>query len=185
MKDVVTLDGIEFPYSLDSLQWSYKLRTSSQDTLGGRVVQLLGMQAESLTISGKAGSYNKLKSLAGEVVKIMKKHISTGNAVDLIIPSRDLKFSVYVQSMPSFEKTLQSVSYPYSLNLKVQHSEVDIRSNVVLGAALSRLFQGVGYQTGWSGSASADVDIESLASLGADSPLGELLSSLLGVSIGG
>jgi hypothetical protein len=176
---VATLDGVNFPYTPDSLQWSYKLRTAVQDTLGGRVVQLLGMQADTMTISGKAGSREKLEALAAEVVRIMKKHISTGDPVELVIPSRSLKFSVYVQTMPTIERNVKSTAYPYTLTLKVQHTETNVRSEVVLGAALSRLYKGIGYQTGWSGGG----EVSELTDITSDQQLTDMLSNLLGVKV--
>lgn len=176
MMDIAYLDGFAFPYAPESIQWSYTLRTSVQETLGGRVVQLLGMQANSMTISGKAGSRERLDSLAKEIVRIMKKHIATDRSVVLQLPTRDLVFNVYVQSLPNIERNVKSVAYPYSLTLKVDHIEANIRSELVLNAALQRLYKGVGYQSGWSGGG----NVQEITEVTTSESFTQLLTDLLG-----
>jgi len=144
------LDDVALPFGPNTLSWGYKLRTVTTDTLGGRVIQILGVQMEDLSFQAYAGDRKRLIEVATEVERIMEKHIATGGPVQLLVPSRGLDFQVYVRSLPSVDFKLNSVGYPYTLRLKVDFDNTEV-SRFVIRNELKNLSAGIGYTKGWSG----------------------------------
>lgn len=53
---LATLNGVPFPFDPDSVGWSFEVKTHVEDTIGGRVVQVLGTRLGDMTVSGSFGS---------------------------------------------------------------------------------------------------------------------------------
>src|SRR3954471_741544 len=109
-----------FKFNPDSANWDYKENISSQDTIGGRVVQLLSVNVGAVTVQGKAGSRAELQRLADNIRTLMDFHIRTSLPVNFRVPSRGWNFLVFVQAMPQIGWDVAATSYPYSLTLVVQ-----------------------------------------------------------------
>lgn len=134
-----------FRFNPDSASWAYQENTNSQDTIGGRVVQLLSVQVQGVTIQGRAGSRGELQRLAENTRQIMEYHVKTLRPVSFKVPSRRWNFRVYVQAMPQMGWDVSATSYPYSLQLQVEEDLTGIQSKKLETAALNRLVEGIGY----------------------------------------
>lgn len=134
-----------FRFNPDAANWSYQNNISSQDTLGGRVVQLLSVSVQGVTITGRAGSRGELQRLADNVKEIMNYHVRTQRPVQFKVPSRNWNFLVYVQAMPQVGWDVAATSYPYSLTLAVEEDLAGVFTKKLESAALERIAGGIGY----------------------------------------
>src|SRR4030067_2149295 len=95
------VEGIShtFRFNPDAVNWGYQEDVTSQDTIGGRVVQLLSVQVQDITVEGRAGSRGELQRLAENVRDIMAFHVRTPRPVSLRVPSRNWNFIVSGQAL--------------------------------------------------------------------------------------
>lgn len=144
------LDDYVLPFNPDSLTWGYKLNINSQDTLGGRVLQVLSVNITTMTFSGVAGNRERLLGVVSKVEAIMARHIDTQRPVKLFIPSRGWSFDVYVSTMPSIGWSVTTVAYPYQLNMEVSEDFGGL-SKIIMQDEIKRLAQNIGYNPTFSG----------------------------------
>lgn len=134
-----------FRFNPDTVNWAYQENTISMDTIGGRVVQLLSVNVQGLTVEGKAGSRGELQRLAENVRSIMNFHIRTSLPVSFKVPSRRWNFRVYVEAMPQMGWDYSATTYPYSIQLQIVDDLTGIQAKKLERSALSRLITGIGY----------------------------------------
>lgn len=125
--------------------WGYQENSISTDTLGGRVVQLLSVQVTELTVESVAGSRRELQKMAEGVRSIMEYHVTSLRPASFRVPSRKWHFRVYITAMPQMGWDVSSTSYPYQLQMAVDEDINGVKTKQVAGAALERLYVGVGY----------------------------------------
>ena len=129
----------------DTVSWDYSENVFSQDTLGGRVVQLLSVSLNGMTVAGRAGNRGELQLLAKNMKEIMGFHVSTLQPVEFKVPSRNWNFMVYVQAMPQLSWEVASTSYPYQLQLLVEEDLNGVKTHEINAEVLKRLASGIGY----------------------------------------
>lgn len=134
-----------FKFNPYAVNWSYSDNTRSFDTLGGRVVQLLSAKLDGMTVQGVAGSRAELQKTARDLKNIMDFHIKTQDPVSFKVPSREWDFLVYLQSVGNLGWDVQTVVYPYQLNLSVVNDLSGIKTKEINAQTLDRLATGIGY----------------------------------------
>lgn len=147
----------QFKFNPNSVEWGYKQNTRSFDTLGGRVIQILSVKAEQMTIQGDAGSKRELQRLASNVAAIMQYHLKTQRPVKLVVPSRDWRFHVYLTQFPNIGWNTDTISYPFQLTMEVSE-DFGISYKRILKNELNRLKKNVGYDPKWHGGDAALFD---------------------------
>ena len=133
------------PVNVYTAKWGYKENTVSRDTLGGRVVQLLSVQVTGLSIESVAGSRNELQKMAEAAREIMQYHVTTLRPATFVVPSRKWNFRVYLTDMPQMGWDLASTTYPYQLQFQIDEDLSGIKTAQVESGALTRLYDGIGY----------------------------------------
>lgn len=128
-------------------QWGYQQNINSRDTIGGRVVQLLSVQVTDLQIESVAASRRELQRIATGIKRIMAYHVDTSLPAYYIVPSRNWKFRVFVRSMPQIGWQVETVAYPYSLTMAIQEDITGVKSKHILTTELTRLAEGIGYNS--------------------------------------
>lgn len=144
MQAVATLDGFPLPFNPNSVDWGYQLNTSSYETLGGRVVQILSAKISSLEFQAEAGSAANLTSIAEKVMRIMQFHVDTQRPVRFEVPIRGWVLSVYVTTMPAIGYALDTVTFPYQLTMEV-YEDFNTVAPRIMEQELARLSEGIGY----------------------------------------
>lgn len=143
----------DFSINPDTVAWTYKETIKAFDTLGGRVLQLLSVQVGEMTVTGQAGTREELQRFADSMAKIMRYHVNSGGRpVHFRVPSRSWDFTVYVYKVPSIGWNVKTVSYPWSLTLKVEE-DMGIVTETILNAELDALAKEIGYSTDYHGGA--------------------------------
>lgn len=150
------MDGHTLPFNIDSLSWGYDMTTNSTDTLGGRVIQVLNVKVQGMTMEGMAGSRKNIVVLYALCKQAMDKHVETERPVRLIVPSRDWQFDVYITSFPSVGWDLKTVGYKYRISLDVDEDFGSLTEKVK-SSEIKRMARGMGYfQHKWRGGAPGD-----------------------------
>ena len=121
-----------FPVNPYTANWGYQENVTSQDTIGGRVVQLLSVQVQNLTVTSVAGSRIELQKVADGVSEVMKYHVKTSLPARFKVPSRKWDFRVYLTSMPQIGWDVASTTYPYQIGMAVQEDVSGIKSAQIL-----------------------------------------------------
>lgn len=152
----------EFRLNPEKVSWSYREIIKPFDTLGGRVLQLLAVEVGGMTVSGQAGTRADLQRFADSMAKIMRYHVASGgNSVSLKVPSRGWDFDVYVAKVPNIGWDAKTVSYPWTLNLKVEQ-DLGIVTETILNAELDALAKEIGYSENYHG---GDGGVEGITAL--------------------
>lgn len=151
--DVCYLNGYPMPFFPNSLTWDYTLNTASFDTIGGRVVQVLSIAIESVTLQGDAGNRANLQLLYVYVNGLQNTQISTQVSSSLVLPSRNWSFNVWVHTFPAFGWDYETVTYPYQLTLEVDqnYGVPDELSQSVVNGAFADLQDNIGFNSTWNG----------------------------------
>ena len=139
--------GVTFPFNPDTVSWDYQENIFSQDTLGGRVVQLLSVGLNGMVVQGRAGSRHELQRLAKHFKEIMNYHVTKLVPVYFRVPSRGWNFQVYLKAVPQLTWDVASTSYPYQLELLVDEDLSGVKTREVNTEALKRLASGVGHDS--------------------------------------
>lgn len=160
----VTGTNAIFTFNPDEVKWSYKNNTVSRDTIGGRVVQILSSDAESMIINGRAGSREALQTLGRQFKNIMSYQVKTGNTVDFKVPSRDWEFKVFLQSVSGLGWDVGATSYPYQIALNIKDDLSGLLEQKLREDAFMSLAKGIGYNPAFHGGdpASAARYVESM-----------------------
>ena len=134
--------SVKFRIDPTDVQWQFKIDTTSVDTLGGRVVQVVGATLGDLVIQGSFGENRNLKNEAGQswrladafaakIRQMMEYQSKNNNRTGVITadpaifsyPPRDWKFRVNVISIEdpdgggAVQHRVGKFSYDYVLTL--------------------------------------------------------------------
>lgn len=153
-----------FSFNPDEVKWSYKNNTVSRDTIGGRVVQILSSNVETMSISARAGSREKLQTLTRDFQKVMQYHVKTGDPVDFKVPSRNWQFTVFLQNVAPLGWDVGATSYPFQMVLAIKQDLNGVAAQKIREDAFLNLAEGIGYNPRYHGgdSASAMQYVESM-----------------------
>lgn len=147
----------------DTVSWDFKMKTSETDTLGGKVIQVYGVEVSDLIIHGKfgppdrsrgeTGSWQVRERMQSQVKSWMTQQVNSRapQPLSFTYPDRNWHFKVFVKSFNSgqgpFTHSNEDFAPDWQLTLFVVS---DLTGRVVKGvkdAYLSRLVNGVGWKT--------------------------------------
>ena len=140
--------GFTFPFDPDAFTWRYSQKTTSQDTLGGRVVQLLGISITGLTLQTHLRSreeFHRFIRFVRDLIAWQTDDLEEKRTARLFYSKRNWSFSVYVQSL-NISDSLENVTFPVSLTFAVAEDEdlTPVLSELKT-EALTKIQDGVGY----------------------------------------
>jgi hypothetical protein len=136
----------------NSIWWTYELITKTEDTYGGRVVQILGTKLGDLTVRVECGSqYNSIGGQIGGwpyemqvvsyLINLMKAQ-RAGPTATFEYTTRGYKMNVYSMSVP-FQDDWQATTREIELQFKIQEDISGVVSGASLDAELAALQVGV------------------------------------------
>lgn len=129
------------------VSWSYNLNTKVDETYGGRVVQLLSVNLDSLTIevdSGRGG-WQYLSSVNRFCRDVMMLQKETGEPAVFSMPSRGWEMKVYLAVLP-FADDVENVKYSFTLRFKIQEDVSGVISSDSMNSELNKIREGIGYE---------------------------------------
>lgn len=147
MKNIRIVGGprVSLPNGINSFSWQYNLRTSEESTVGGKVVQILGVDINGLTISADlGGDGDTLRTFARQVGELIEWQVKTGRPAHVTYPRQGYSFNAFLKSA-SIRDSLDNITYPVSLSFAVDEDLNHIVTKELMGQALSWIKDGIGY----------------------------------------
>jgi hypothetical protein len=138
----------DFRFRIDpeAIQWTYKLNTHTDNTYGGKVIQILSVQIQTMTIpvvSGRGGRAYMM-SVFNFFRDMMIWQRDTGKAGTFSYTPRNYNLKVFASNL-KIEDNLQNVVFPISLIFDVQSDLAGVVRDNIISAEIARLQQGIGY----------------------------------------
>ena len=137
------------PYNPNTTSWSYDLNRQAYDTYGGRVIQLLSVTTQSMTLEGEAGSRARLLQLFADMKSLQAKQIELQTPATLSIPLSFVTTGSVTQSVwfDSMEITANknSVTYPYRIMFQIQEGSGQDTIDTTLQSVMDTLSFAQGY----------------------------------------
>ena len=138
--------SLTFRIGPNSLSWSYHMKTSITNTYGGRVVQLLAVNVDGLTVQFEAGKggvpYLRYIFLWMRDLALWQRQ--TKELVTFSYPFRNVEAKVVFTNM-TLTDSLQNVTFPYTINFAVQNMDKGPVHANIMKKELERLRDGIGY----------------------------------------
>lgn len=137
---------LRFRTNPNEVTWNYSLITKTDQTYGGRVVQILGTKIEDLTVKVDCG--NGGWPYLVKIVTFMRDLMvaqRNGQTAVFEYTTRKWKLKVYAASFP-FADQITATTRELTLNFKVQEDISGIVSSATISAALQAFINGVGWE---------------------------------------
>lgn len=127
----------------NEIWWDYELITHTEQTYGGRVIQILGTRLGDLTVKVECGQggWDYMMSVAAYLRNMLSDQRS-GNTATFEYTTRSWKMEVYSLSLP-FEDQVSATVRELTLQFKIQEDVSGIASQVSMDAALAALQDGI------------------------------------------
>jgi hypothetical protein len=166
-----SIDGIPMRLNPTSISWPYTMKIADQRTLGGKVIQLLGVTLGDLTVEGTfgVGGFEEQQAFFDRIVNYMDTQMPLkGNPSPLhfLWPERGWDFWCFVRSMTqqgaqtAIRADNKTFAPGFVLTLFIQEDNGDLIRAVKTSAAaafIGRLTAGLGWkQTAFNGPTGAE-----------------------------
>jgi hypothetical protein len=129
----------------NEITWNYSLITHTDQTYGGRVVQILGTKIDDLTVKVDCGNggWEYLMRVVTYMRDLMVAQ-RNGQPATFEYTTRNWKLNVYAVSIP-FADQVSATTRELTLNFKVQQDVTGTMSTTTISAALQALTAGIGF----------------------------------------
>ncbi|AVO24989.1 hypothetical protein KHQ84_gp049 [Rhodococcus phage Finch] len=145
----ISHNGKVFRFRTDpnKIRWNYRVNTNVTNTYGGRVVQLLSISIDDLTVAADAGGggWAYLKSAAEFFRDMLFDQKNGGSPGVFSYPPRGWEMGVYAQGFP-FKDGWNDVAREFTMQFKVQEDISGIITSDTLEVEIAKLKQGVGWK---------------------------------------
>ena len=138
--------SFRFRTNPNSIRWKYALNTKVENTYGGRVIQLLSVKIEDLTVTAEAGvkGWEEIKRVSDFMRDLMIEQ-RDGTTATFEYTTRGWSMKVYVVNIP-FSDEWNAVNKGFTIQFKVQEDVSGIITSNSLSAELARLQDGIGFK---------------------------------------
>ena len=186
-----TLAGRPFRVNPESASWNYTVKTSEENTVGGIVVQVLGVDLGDMTVQGAfgIGGWQEQAAFLDHVKKLSKEQIHHPEAgpVRFLFPAKGWDYQVIVRgytevgagdavvaSNDNFNPTWQ-----LQLFIVEDNSPIKTVQNTAMLQYINRLLAGLGWKPGskYNGPVS-EADVQAFLSGQGASSVSQLLQGL-------
>lgn len=149
-----TINGWTLDINPNEASWSYKLLTNSQDTYGGRVIQILSCRIESFTIKGYLSckgtgkrQWAQMEAFESKVKNIMAYHANNKKPVSFRFDALDWSGDVYLTGYSNVEYNPKTSAVSYTLMFTVDSGFNAISQEVAdsIKTSLGSIKNGVNY----------------------------------------
>lgn len=136
---------LQFRTNPNEITWDYNLITHTEETYGGRVIQVLGAKMDNLVVKVDCGQGGW--PYAMYVVQFMRDLMVTqrdGKPATLTYTTRNWQLKVFAQNVP-YHDAVQETIRELTLNFKIQEDISGIQTSASISRALSMLVDGIGF----------------------------------------
>ena len=129
------LGGYLFEVNPHTVSWGYSLNTHSDNTMGGRVVQILGVKVEDITLTGhvlqKRGSqFESLEDFEARIKGMMDRQLETKRPFRFSMPVLGIEGDVFIKSYKTVSYSYKLAAHEYTLVLGVDNGFGSVRSMI-------------------------------------------------------
>lgn len=138
---------LRFRTNPNSIKWNYTINTKTWETYAGRVVQILSVRIEDLTVVAEAGNGGWPYMM--QVVEFFRDMLVDQRKSEPGVfeyPGRGYKMKVYATAMP-FRDSWDAVARSFTMTFRVQADINAVASSSTIRSELARLQDGIGFQT--------------------------------------
>lgn len=129
----------------NSIKWNFTINTKVEETYAGRVVQVLSVKIENLTVTADSGNggwaYNY------EVATFFRDLLVNqrgGAPAEFRYPTRNYQLKVYATAMP-FKDSWDNVLRDFTMTFKVQEDMTGVMTSESLSKELKTIQEGIGF----------------------------------------
>lgn len=187
---LATLGGLQFRIDPTSIQWTFKIKKSVIDTVGGHVVQVLGADLGDMVVQGSfgVGGWEEERAFLDDMKAMALRQVANGRIKNpsapgshFRYPPRNWDFVVSLLSYSQITWAPETINPGWELRLFVEEDNSGI-TKIAQDAYISRFSAGLGWKVNqYNGPVSqAEVD----TTLGGQNP-GDYLANHYGVPIPG
>lgn len=156
---LASLDGVPFRIDPHTVTWSYSIKASQTQTVGGMVVQVYGATLGDMVVQGAFGKggweeqaafFNRITALAEKQIGDITHFISTVAPLRFLYPSYGWDFLVYLKAygrVPGGRSVLldnEEFSPKWALTLFMVEDNVGLKK-VAQDQFIARLSEGIGW----------------------------------------
>ena len=167
--------NVVFRLNPDAIDWQFKINTSVTETLGGRVVQVLGATLSDITIRGSLGEVRGGQHITSDVLAdtfmtgvraIIERQSLDSNVQgrslappQFSFPAKGWLFDVYIKQVTPVEHKQGKFFYQYSIALMFSGDRSDTsqilgssngvisnKANAAVQAYIDRIVDGIGWR---------------------------------------
>lgn len=135
----------------NNITWTYQLNTKTIETYGGKVVQIVSINWDNLSVdfdSGSKGPNGGGREYLRAVGNFFKDAViwqkNTGQTSVFSYPPRNYVISCFLDSV-SIQDDLKNVTFPFSFQGKIQRDLMGTIKKETYSSVISRLVDGVGW----------------------------------------
>lgn len=143
-----TFAGLPFRLQPQSVNWGFTTRTSVTETIGGKVVQVLGVDLGDMTVLGSfgVGGWREQEAFLAKMRWVSTEQVKdyTGTPQRFIVPSRGWDFGVFLKAVSPGTHDASTINLRWSLTLAIVTDNVGLKA-VAENIFISRLAQGLGW----------------------------------------
>jgi len=149
------------------ISYAYTLRTQSYPTYGGKVVQILGVNFETLrieiesgspkTVNGQAGGFEYFKSVVQWFKETSLWQRNTKKPIRFTYPVRNYVLDVFLKSI-TIADDLQNVLRPLQIELEIEDDFTGLLTGDIVRDELNYFQDGIGYEDNPYNDPNKDVD---------------------------
>lgn len=139
------------------IAYSYSLRTQEYPTYGGKVIQILGVNYESLqieidsgsshTVNGKQGGFEYFKSVIQWFKETALWQRNTKRPVRFTYPVRNYVLDVFLKTI-TIADDLENVVRPIQLEFEIESDFTGLLTGDIIDDELKYFQDGIGYERG-------------------------------------
>lgn len=166
---LASLGGVPFRIDPTSAEWDMSVKSAEHKTLGGKVVQILGVDISDIVVKGSFGGWKEQRHFLVRMKKVADRQIAgyvqpSGVQVEgaepmrFLFPPRGWDFDVYLKAFTqagsdSVVYDLQTIAPPWQLTLwVVENKTTGTLDHASKNAIIARLSAGMGWkQTRYNG----------------------------------
>lgn len=152
---VATIDGIPFRIDPDTVSWDHQIKKSVQETIGGKVIQILGVKLGAMTVSGSFGQgyFQEQRAWLSKMRALADSQVNDFTAMPprFLYPGYGWDFLVYLTSYSTKESAqsivldMNTVNVTWKLIFHIVEDNSGL-SQVLRNAYIDRLADGIGWR---------------------------------------
>jgi hypothetical protein len=137
------------------ISYSYNLRTQAYPTYGGRVIQILGVNFDTLEIEIESGGLKTVNGLPGgyayfrSVIKWFRDtslwQRNTKKPIRFTYPARNYALDVFLKNL-TIADDLQNVLRPLQMTMEIEDDFTGLLTGDIVDSELNYFQEGIGYE---------------------------------------